>query len=76
MFRLTPVNWKKLDCVFKKAGFALEREAGSHRVYSKPGVARPVIIPKYTSVGIDIIKSNLKSAGIVREEYFRLLSSC
>jgi predicted RNA binding protein YcfA (HicA-like mRNA interferase family) len=76
MPRLRPVHWKKLECVFLKAGFRFEREAGSHRLYSKEGVLRPIVIPKYDEVGIDIIKSNCRSAGISREEYFKLLNQC
>ncbi len=40
---------------------------------NKPGVARPIVIPKYDRVDVDIIKSNLRTAQISREEYFELL---
>ena len=76
MPRLTPVHWKKLVCVFEKAGFKLERQTGDHLVYSKAGVLRPIVIPKYNAVGRDIIQSNLKSACITRERYFKLLRDC
>jgi len=74
--RLTPVSWKRLKCVFEKAGFTQEREEGSHISMTKPGVLRPVIIPKYDAVGLDIIKSNMRTAGMDRKEYFRLLALC
>jgi predicted RNA binding protein YcfA (HicA-like mRNA interferase family) len=74
MPRLTPQHWKTLEDVFTKDGFVLEREEGSHRVYSKPGCARPVIIPKYSEVGVEIIQSNMRTAGMGREKYFQLLS--
>lgn len=45
-------------------------------VYVKPSVPRPVIIPRYDEVAIDIIKSNMRTAGMTREEYFKLLSKC
>ncbi len=76
MPRLTPQHWKTLERVFEKDGFVLEREEGSHRVYTKPGVARPVIIPKYNEVGVEIIQSNMRTAGMSRERYFQLLSEC
>lgn len=76
MPRLTPVHWKTLERVFLRGGFTFEREAGSHRSYSKPGVARAIVIPEYNEVGLDIIKSNMKPAGMTRERYFELLKGC
>ena len=74
MPRLTPQHYKALLKVFKKAGFSVSRIGGqNHIIMNKPGVARAIVIPKYSEVGIDIIKSNLKTAGLSREEYFKLL---
>lgn len=73
MSRLTPQHWKTLQKVFQKAGFRHNRTAGSHLVMTKPGVPRPVITPMYDEVGRDIIASNLRTAGLSREKYFRLL---
>jgi predicted RNA binding protein YcfA (HicA-like mRNA interferase family) len=73
MPRITPVHWKVLEKVFIAAGFRFARQEGSHRAYSKPGVARPLIIPTYTEVPVAIIRNNLKTAGTTRDEYFRLL---
>lgn len=42
-------------------------------VFTKPGVMRPVVIPKYGSVPVFIIKNNLRTAGMSRERYFELL---
>jgi hypothetical protein len=39
----------------------------------KAGVARPIVIPKYNSVGLDIILANIRTAGLSRREYLRLL---
>ena len=43
-------------------------------VLTKPGVIRPVIIPKYAAVPVFIIKNNLRTAGMSRERYFELLA--
>jgi hypothetical protein len=40
---------------------------------SKPGVFRPVIVPKYKEVGRDIIKNNMRTAGMSTKRYFQLL---
>lgn len=71
--RLTPLPWQSLEKVFLAAGFRFVRQRGSHRSYFKPGIARPVVIPAYDEVPVAIIRNNLRTAGISREEFFRLL---
>ena len=73
MPRITPVSWQELEKVFLAAGFRFKRQKGSHRSYTKPGVIRPVVIPTYKEVPVAIIRTNLKTAGISRDEYFDLL---
>lgn len=60
--------------VFEKAGFACVRIEGDHYVYTKTGIARPVVIPDWREIPVFIIKNNLRSANISREEYFTLLA--
>ena len=74
MPRMTPVDWRTLERVFVRAGFEFVRQEGSHRAYRKRGALRPVIIPTYKEVPVAVIRANLKTAGISREEYFQLLS--
>ena len=73
MSRVTPTDWRTLVKVFEVAGFRTDRIAGSHVIMTKPGVARPVVVPKYRQVGRDIILSNLRTADISRESYLQLL---
>ncbi|MEW6238899.1 MAG: type II toxin-antitoxin system HicA family toxin [Candidatus Omnitrophota bacterium] len=73
MPRITPIHWKALERIFLESGFHFARQEGSHRSYTKPGVFRPIVIPTYDEVPIAVILNNLKTAGISREEYFRLL---
>ena len=75
MARLTPVHWRRLEKVFLAAGFEFVRQAGSHRAYSRIDTARPVIIPVYDEVPVSVIKNNLKTAGLSRDVYLRLLES-
>ena len=51
------------------------RQAGSHPAYSRTGTARPLIIPVYDEVPISVIKNNLKTTGLSRDVYLRLLES-
>ncbi len=73
MPRLTPVHYRKLAKVLKKKGFVYIRTHGDHLVYQKTGITRPIIIPKYREILEFIILKNLKTAGITRKEYLKLL---
>ncbi|MEN9574257.1 MAG: hypothetical protein RL514_2112 [Verrucomicrobiota bacterium] len=73
MPKFTPIDWRTLERVFLAAGFRFARQEGSHRSYVKPGVARPVVIPAYSEIPVFIIRNNLKTAGLSRDDYFRLL---
>ena len=70
MPKLTPEHWRTVEAVFLAAGFRF----GSHRSYVKPGAARPVVIPVYAEVPVFVIRTNLKTAGLSRENYFLLLA--
>lgn len=76
MPRINPVHWKTLECIFQKAGFVFDRQKGDHRLYEKEGCPRPVVIPTYKEIDSDIILSNMKTAGMSREDYFRYLEEC
>ena len=73
MRKITPVNWRVLEKVFLAAGFRFARQEGSHRSYTKAGVSRPIVIPTYDEIPVSVIRNNLKTGGISRDEYFRLL---
>ena len=74
--RLTPISHQKLRCVFEKDGFTLRRQEGDHMIFAKLGCLRPVVIPTYREIDIEIIKSNMRTAGMTRERYFELLDQC
>lgn len=76
MPKFAPVDWKTLERVFLAAGFEFARQEGSHRSYVRHGATRPVVIPTYHEVPVFVIRNNLKTAGITRDEYFRLLEQC
>jgi predicted RNA binding protein YcfA (HicA-like mRNA interferase family) len=73
--KITPIHWRKLVKVFELDGWKLSRIKGDHLIYTKEGFARPVVIPKDSSVATFIILNNLKTAGISRDKYFKLLKA-
>ena len=76
MPRITPIKWKVLECIFIKDGFSFDRQEGDHRSYVKKGILRPVVIPTYREIDTEIIRSNMRTAGMTRERYFELLKKC
>jgi len=74
MPKLSPVSYRDLVKVFEAEGFRCVRIEGDHIVFTKPGIIRPVVIPRYAAVPVFIIKNNLRTGGISRDRYFELLS--
>ena len=73
MPKLSPVHYRILIQIFKKAGFVIARQESSHIVMEKPGIDRPLVIPCYSEVGVPIISGLLRSAKMTREQYFEYL---
>ena len=74
MPRITPVDWKTLMRVFELYGCQYRRKRGSHHILNYPGAKRAVVIPEYDEIDPEIIKSNMKTVGMTRENYFELLN--
>jgi len=75
MPRVVPIHWRKLEKVFLSFGLEFARQRGSHRSYVKAGLSRPIVIPTYARVPVSIIRANLKTAGIPREEYLAAMDA-
>jgi len=73
MPRIYPVHWKTLLKVFELYGCQYKRKEGSHHVLTFPGAKRAVVIPEYDEIDIDVIKNNMRTVNMSREEYFDLL---
>lgn len=73
MPRIVPIPYQKLVRVLEAEGFALVRERGDHMIFSKPGILRPLVVPRYDALPVFIIKNVLHTAQISRERYLELL---
>ena len=72
--KITPASYRKLVKVFELEGFAVKRQKGDHLIMTKPGIKRPLVIKKSRrDVPVTHILTNLRTAGISREDYFQLL---
>jgi len=73
MSRITPIHYRKLVRVLESEGFVFVRERGDHMVFTKSGLLRPIVVPRYDALPIFIIKNVLRTAQISRERYLELL---
>ena len=76
MPRLIPLRWEKIVCVFEQIGYHRAGQKGSHIKLEKAGVARPLIVPHYHEVDVDIILNLIRTAGITRTAFLALLAKC
>ncbi len=74
--RITPVHYRTLVRIFEMDGFVASRQRGDHIMMTKPGVRRPVVIKTSPrSVAVAHIRTNMRTAGMSRGRYFRLLDA-
>lgn len=73
MARFTPTSWKEFEKFLLFLGCKFKRQKGSHRVYTRSGLKRPLIIPTYDQIPIFIIRNNLRLLNMTVEEYIEIL---
>jgi len=73
MPRISATDWKTQIKIFQAYGCKYKRKKGSHHVLTYPGAKRAIVIPEYVEIDLDIIKNNMRTVGMSREDYFRLL---
>ena len=73
MPRITPIRWRDFENFLISVGCGFVREHGDHRIYRKPGLLRPLVIPKKNDIGVDIIKNNLRVLQIEHDQYLKAM---
>lgn len=73
MPRITPISWKKFEEFLFFVGCEFLREKGDHRIYSRIGLARPVVIPRERQLPVFVIMNNLRVLQISHQEYLDIL---
>jgi len=74
MSRIISIPYRKLVRVLEIEGFQFERERGDHMIFSKSGILRPIVVPRYDALPVFIIKNVLRTAQISRDRYLELLN--
>ncbi len=71
--QIRPTHYQVQIKIFEKFGCLYSRTKGDHVIYHYPGAIRPTIIPKYKEVPTFVIRNNMRTIGMTRNEYFALL---
>ena len=73
MPKIYPTDWRIQLKIFELFGCKYKRKQGSHHILTCPDAKRAVVIPEYDAIDVDIIKSNMRTVGMSRDQYFDLL---
>jgi predicted RNA binding protein YcfA (HicA-like mRNA interferase family) len=71
MPELPRISGKQAIKVFKKLGFSIVRQRGSHVVLRKEN--KGCVIPVHKSLAVGTLRSAIKQAGITPEEFVQAL---
>jgi predicted RNA binding protein YcfA (HicA-like mRNA interferase family) len=74
MSRIVPIHYRKLVRVLEMEGFIFVRERGDHMIFTKSGILRPIVVPRYDALPVFIIKNVLRTAQISRERFLELMN--
>ncbi len=70
--RLREVSGDRALRAFQKAGYAVDRVAGSHYILVREG-SPPLSIPRHPTIKLGLLLAKIKAAGMSYEEFEDLL---
>ena len=73
MVRLANISGKEAVKVFKKAGWIIMGQVGSHVVMVKTGVRANLSIPQHKELSIGTLRALVKGAGLTVEQFLKLV---
>ncbi len=65
---MRPVRWQELVAVCESEGCVFDREKGDHYIMTRPGLHRPVVIPKKADLKEDIVLGVGRTIGLNRKQ--------
>lgn len=74
MSEIDQVSWRKFEKFLFKVGCTFKRQKGDHRIYWKPGIPRPVVVPQERVLPLFIILNNLRVLGITKEKFLEVIA--
>lgn len=73
MVKFAPVPWKKFEKFLLEVGCVFVREKGDHRIYTRSGLKRPIVIPRSTAIPMFVMRNNLRLLGMDADSYLEIL---
>ena len=73
MSRLTPVHYGRFAKFLVYVGCEFERQRGSHLIYRRYDLLRPIVFPAVKELSLTVIQSNLKTLNITKEKYLEIM---
>lgn len=70
---VTPTTWKEFEKFLLFIGCIFKRQSGGHRIYTRTGIKRPIVIPAHGTIAVFIIRNNLRLLGIDTQTYLEIL---
>lgn len=67
------VSWKVFEQFLIENGCVFKRMKGDHRVYTKSGLLRPLVVPQYKPIPPFILLNNLRVLGVEKDEFLKFL---
>ena len=67
------VSWSIFEKFLFSRGCVFVRIRGDHRVYTKSGLRRPLIVPQYNPLPAFILMNNLRVLGVSKKELLKFL---
>lgn len=74
MSRLIPVHYGKFCKFLEYIGLTFKRQKGSHLVYVRDDLPRPVIVPEKKILSRNVIMTNLRTLDISKEKYLEIMA--
>lgn len=72
---LTQIHWREFEEFLAATGCVFVREHGDHRIWTRSGLPRPIVVPKRNAIPVFVIKNNLRVLGISTQEYLDKMSA-
>lgn len=73
MAKISPIHWRKFGKFLKFVGCEHKRTKGSHMIFQRKDLKRPIVIPKDKELPVFIIRNNLRVLGMGHDEYLEIL---
>ena len=72
---LRPIHHAKFQKFLLYLGCQLVRTKGSHFIYQRVGLNRPIVIPAKGELPVFVILNNLKILNMTKEKYLEIIKS-